>query len=150
MEWTRVDVQSESIIDGIGGVGDLKIGLDTNAESMHKEFLGALPHLEEVQKMHGGVVSEIESRVLIDSVSSLGEFVSEFGGEWSESEIRLPLPPYNKSELVLDTKKDNISHIVRIIAPETFGGMLRSFRLPKGRRVLGAIWEGDVISIKLD
>ena len=151
MEWTKVDVQSdETIIDGVGGLADLKMGLDTDAESMHKEFLNSLPHLSEVRGMHGVVTSDIESRSLSDSVSTLGEFVSEFGGEWSESEIRLPLPAANRDEFTVDTKSDGVSQIVRMIAPENFGGMLRSFRLPKGRFVSGAIWEGEVISIKLD
>ncbi len=151
MEWTRVDVQSdETIIDGVGGLADLKVGLDTDAESMHKEFLNSLPHLSEVQGMHEVVASDIESRALSDSVSTLGEFVSEFGGEWTESEIRLPLPAANRDEFAIDTNSDEVSQIVRMIAPEKFGGMLRSFRLPKERVVSGAIWEGEFISIKLD
>ena len=151
MEWTRVDVESEdSITNVIGGLSDLKIGLDTDAESMHKEFLGNLPHLEEVQNMHGEVVTGIEAKILSESVSTLGEFVSEFGGEWSETEIKIPFSANSKSDFVLDTKSDDISQIVRIIAPEKFGGMLRSFRLPKGRCVSEAIWRGGVISIKLD
>ncbi|HJM24282.1 MAG TPA: hypothetical protein QF821_01380 [Candidatus Thalassarchaeaceae archaeon] len=151
MEWTRVDVQSdEAIIDGVGGLSDLKVGLDTDAESMHQEFLKALPHLSEIQEMHEAVVSEIESRALSDSVSTLGEFVSEFGGEWSESEIRLPLPSAITNRITIDTKREEESEIVRIISPERFGGLLRSFRLPEGRSVSGAIWEGEVISIKLD
>ncbi len=151
MEWTRIDVQSdEGIIEGIEGLSDLKVGLDTDAESMHQEFLGALPHLSEVQEMHGEVVSEIESRALSDSVSTLGQFVSEFGGEWSESEIRLPLPIAIRNGVTIDTKREEESEIVRIVSPERFGGLLRSFRLPEGRSVTGAIWEGEVISIKLD
>jgi len=151
MEWTRVDVQSDgSIIDGIGGFSDLKVGLDTDAESMHQEFLKTLPHLSEVQEMHGAVVSKIESRALTDSVSTLGEFISEFGGEWSESEIRIPLPSAIRNGITIETKREDGSEIVRIVSPERFGGLLRSFRLPKGRGISGAIWEGEVISIKLD
>jgi hypothetical protein len=151
MEWTRVDVQSDgSIIDGIGGLSDLKVGLDTDAESMHQEFLKTLPHLSEVQEMHGAVVSKIESRALTDSVSTLGEFISEFGGEWSESEIRIPLPSAIRNGITIETKREDGSEIVRIVSPERFGGLLRSFRLPKGRGISGAIWEGEVISIKLD
>ncbi len=150
MEWTRVDVRSDSEIESIGGLADLKVGLDTDAESMHRGFLNELPHLSEVMEMHDSVVTEIESRVLSDSVSTLGEFVSEFGGEWSESEIRLPLPTTNKNEFTIDTTNDNDSQIVRVISPERFGGLIRSFRLPKERRVSGAIWEGEFISIKLD
>ena len=150
MEWTRVDVQSDAEIESIGGLADLKVGLDTDAETMHRGFLNELPHLSEVMEMHDSVVSDIESRVISDSVSTLGEFVSEFGGEWSESEIRLPLKTADKSKFAIDTTIENDSQIVRVISPERFGGLIRKFRLPEGRSVSKAIWEGEFISIKLD
>ncbi|MFL2975879.1 MAG: hypothetical protein ACJZ42_06170 [Candidatus Thalassarchaeaceae archaeon] len=150
MEWTRVDVQSDAEIESIGGLADLKVGLDTDAESMHRGFLNELPHLSEVMGVHDSLVSEIESRVLSESVSTLGEFVSEFGGEWSESEIRLPLLATNKSEFTIDTTNDDDYQIVRVISPERFGGLIRSFRLPRERRVSEAFWEGEFITIKLD
>tara|TARA_B100000700_G_scaffold177744_1_gene196415 strand:- start:17157 stop:17609 length:453 start_codon:yes stop_codon:yes gene_type:complete len=150
MEWTRVDVQSDAEIESIGSLADLKVGLDTDAESMHMGFLNELPHLSEVMEVHNSVVSDIESRVMSDSVSTLGEFVSEFGGEWSESEIRLPLKTADKSKFAIDTTIENDSQIVRVISPERFGGLIRKFRLPEGRSVSKAIWEGEFISIKLD
>ena len=150
MEWTRVDVQSDAEIESIGGMADLKVGLDTDAETMHRGFLNELPHLSEVMEMHDSVVSDIDSRVISDSVSTLVEFVSEFGGEWSESEIRLPLEKTNKREFAIETTIENDSQIVRMIVPERFGGMIRTFRLPEGRSVSGAIWEGEFVTIKLD
>ena len=150
MEWTRVDVQSGAGIEATGGLTDLKVGLDTDAESMHRGFLNELPHLSEVMEFHNTVVSDIESRVMSESVSTLGEFVSEFGGEWSESEIRLPLQTTNKSEFAIDTTIENKSQIVRMISPERFGGLIRTFRLPEGRSVTRAVWEGEFITIKLD
>ncbi len=150
MEWTRVDVQSDAGIEVTGGLADLKLGLDTDAESMHRRFLDELPHLSEVMEIHGSLISDIESRVMSDSVSTLGEFVSEFGGEWSESEIRLPLRNINKSEFAIDTTVENDSQLVRVISPERLGGLVRKFRLPEGRSISEAIWEGEFISIKLD
>ncbi len=150
MEWTRVDVQSDAGIEATGVLADLKVGLDTDAESMHIEFLNELPHLSEVMEVHNSLVSDIESRVMSDSVSTLGEFVSEFGGEWSESEIRLPLKTADKSKFAIDTTIENDSQIVRVISPERFGGLIRKFRLPEGRSVSKAIWEGEFISIKMD
>ena len=150
MEWTRVDVQSESEIEAIGDLADLKVGLDTDAESMHRVFLNELPHLSDVMETHNSVVSEVESRVIGRSISTLGEFVSEFGGEWSGSEIRLPLQTTNKNEVAIDTTIENDSQIVRMISPERFGGLVRKFRLPEGRSVSEAIWEGEFITIKLD
>ena len=150
MEWTRIDVQSDSEMGSIGSLADLKVGLDTDAESMHRGFLNELPHLSEVMEMHGSLVSDIESRALSDSVSTLGEFVSEFGGEWSESEIRLPLSNANKRDFAIETTNENDSQIVRMISPERFGGLIRTFRLPRGMVVSGAIWEGEFITIKFD
>ena len=69
MKWTSIDVESdEDIIEEAGGLADLKVGLDTDAESMHREFMRDLPHLSDVQQMHLSVVSEIESRALNDEV----------------------------------------------------------------------------------
>ena len=150
MEWTRVDVQSDAEIESIGSLADLKFGLDTDAESMHMGFLNELPHLSEVMEVHNSVVSDIESRVMSDSVSTLGEFVSEFGGEWTESEIRLPLKTTNKRGFAIDTSIENESQLVRVVSPERFGGLIKTFRLPEGRSVSKAIWEGEFISIKLD
>ena len=150
MGWTRVDVQSEAEIEAIGDLADLKVGLDTDAESMHRVFLNELPHLSDVMETHNSVVSEVESRVIGRSISTLGEFVSEFGGEWSGSEIRLPLQTTNKNEVAIDTTIENDSQIVRMISPERFGGLVRKFRLPEGRSVSEAIWEGEFITIKLD
>ena len=151
MEWTRVNVLSdEDSAEGFTDLEDLKIGLDTNAESMHESFLNSLPHLSEVQERHIGVVSEIESRALSTTVSTLGDFLSEFGGEWSESEIRIPLQTEMREDVVVDSKEEDGSQLVRIISPERFGGTLRSFRLPLGRKILGASWEGEILSIKID
>ena len=150
MVWTRVDVQSEAEIEAIGDLADLKVGLDTDAESMHRVFLNELPHLSDVMETHNSVVSEVESRVIGRSISTLGEFVSEFGGEWSGSEIRLPLQTTNKNEIAIDTTIENDSQIVRMISSERFGGLVRKFRLPEGRSVSEAIWEGEFITIKLD
>ncbi|MBN28701.1 MAG: hypothetical protein CMB33_02360 [Euryarchaeota archaeon] len=150
MEWTRVDVESEAEIEAIGDLADLKVGLNTDAESMHRVFLNELPHLSDVMETHDSVVSEVESRVIGRSISTLGEFVSEFGGEWSGSEIRLPLQTTNKNEIAIDTTIENDSQIVRMISSERFGGLVRKFRLPEGRSVSEAIWEGEFITIKLD
>ena len=49
MEWKRVHVEADEIsAEAIYGFDDLKIGLDTDAESMHQNFLKAVPQLEEI------------------------------------------------------------------------------------------------------
>ena len=151
MEWTSIDVESEGdVSEETGGLSDLKVGLDTDAESMHLEFMRGLPHLSDVQQMHSSIVSEIESRVLRDEVSTLGEFVSELGGEWLDNEIRIPLPSLQRDGFSIGTREDDGSQLVRIMSAGSFGGMIRSFRLPEGMRIEGAKWEGEIVSIRLD
>ena len=151
MEWKRIDVESDKdITEEVGGLADLKVGLDTDAESMHREFMKGLPHLSDVQEMHSSVVSEIESRALNDVVLSVGEFVSEIGGEWSGNDIRIPLPSVQKDGFSIGTREDGASQLVRIMSAESFGGMVRSVRLPEGMKVERAKWEGDIVSIRLD
>ena len=151
MEWTSIDVESDKDIrEEVGELADLKIGLETDAESMHREFMRDLPHLSDVQEMHSSVVSEIESRALNDEVSSLGEFISELGGEWSGNDIRIPLTSVQRDGFSIGTREDGDAQLVRIMSAESFGGMIRSFRLPEGMRVEGAKWEGDIVSIRLD
>ena len=142
--------KGQDISDEAGRFADLKVGLDTDAESMHLEFIRGLPHLSDVQEMHSSVVSEIESRALNDEVSPLGEFVSELGGEWLDNEIRIPLPWLQRDGFSIRTREDDGSQLVRIMSAGSFGGMIRSFRLPGGMRVEGAKWEGDIVSIRLD
>ena len=94
MEWTSIDVESDKDVrEEFGGLADLKVGLDTDAESMHREFMKGLPHLSDVQEMHSSVVSEIESRALSDEISSLGEFGSgcHYRTIRHLSPIRIPL-----------------------------------------------------------
>ena len=151
MEWTRVNVQmDDDAFEESPDFEDLKIGLDTNAESMHESFIESLPHFSEVRERHIGFMADIESRVLSKTVSSLGDFLAEFGGEWSQSEIRIPLQSENRDRVLVDSKDEEGYQLVRIITPERFGGMLRSFRLPDGRNIVGASWEGEILAIKID
>ena len=85
-----------------------------------------------------------------DEVSSLGEFVSEICGEWSGNDIRIPLSSVQRDGFSIGTREDGAAQLVRIMSAESFGGMIRSFRLPEGMRVEGAKWEGDIFSIRLD
>ena len=93
MEWTRVHIKTDDdSTKGHLGLDARKLDLDTDAASMHQEFLRSLHHLSEVQEMHREVVSDVSSKPLEVTLSTLGEFLSEFGGEWVGSEVRVPLP----------------------------------------------------------
>ena len=151
MEWRRIDVEigdSEESEDS--DTVEISMGFDTDAKAMHSDFLSELTHLTEVQEKHYNVIREMESEVQRISVSPLDEFVSEFGAELSEYEISIPFKTTNISGISMETKDDDEGQLVRIIESERFGGLIKSFRLPLGKGVIGAGIEGEILSVKLD
>ena len=150
MEWTRVHIKTDDdSTKGHLGLDARKLDLDTDAASMHQEFLRSLHHLSEVQEMHREVVSDVSSKPLEVTVSTLGEFLSEVGGEWEGSEVRVPLPSSFRDEVMVHTKNDGGRQLVCIISPERFGGSLKTFDLPLGKALVEAFWEGDYLSMTL-
>ena len=150
MEWTRVHLESdENSLETIHGFDDLKIGLDTDAESMHQNFLKAVPQFEEIKNRHNQMLSNLESRELGKTVSTLGDFLSEFGGEWSDPLIRMPISIADRGQVVLEIGREESTELVRIISPERFGGMMRTFRVPDGKSLVSAIWEDECLILRL-
>jgi len=150
VEWTRVHLESdENSLETIHGFDDLKIGLDTDAESMHQNFLKAVPQLEEIKNRHNQMLSNLESREVRKTVSTLGDFLSEFGGEWSDPLIRMPISIADREGVVLEIGREESTELVRIISPERFGGMMRTFRVPDGKSLVSAIWEDECLILRL-
>ena len=150
MEWTRVHLESdENSLETIHGFDDLKIGLDTDDESMHQNFLKSVPQLEEIKNRHNQMLSNLESRELRKTVSTLGDFLSEFGGEWSDPLIRMPISIADREGVVLEIGREESTELVRIISPERFGGMMRTFRVPDGKSLVSAIWEDECLILRL-
>ena len=150
MEWTRVHVGSDEISgEKVYSFDDLKIGLDTDAESMHQNFLKALPQLEEVKNRHNQMLSNLESRELNRTVSTLGDFLSEFGGEWSDPLIRIPLSMADREGVILEIGREESTELVRIISPERFGGMIRTFTIPDRKSLVSANWEDECLTLRL-
>ena len=64
MQWSRIQVEmpdSSIEVDARLGVGES--GLDSTAEQMHGEFMGSIPHLEEVKQEHQEVISDLSKSV---------------------------------------------------------------------------------------
>ncbi len=136
MEWTRVSVQpNEEPFTSNMGLGGKKIGLDDRADDLHQAFIGSFSHLSEAREKHEELVSEIHPRGHDPSISTLGELLSELGGEWAGSEIRIPLHESSREEFVIETKEEEAVVLVRLISPERFGGMFKTFALPTGMRI---------------
>jgi hypothetical protein len=153
MPWSRIEIEVKGDEEESVGLDSLKIGLDLDAQQMHELFLGGLPHISEVQDRHeeilDGVSSTVaDSRALARAAVPIGDFLAEIGGEWSGSEVRIPLPSSFPRGVVVETLLEEGEQIVRLISPERFGGMLRTFRLPTGGAITGANWEDGVLTMR--
>ena len=153
MPWSRIEIEVEDDEEESVGVDPLKIGVDVDAQQMHELFLGGLPHLSEVQDRHEEILDGVSSTVgdakaLARAAVPIGDFLAEIGGEWSGSEVRIPLPSSFPEGVVVETLLEEEEQIVRLIAPERFGGMLRTFRLPTGEAITGANWEDGVLTMR--
>ena len=153
MPWSRVEIEVEGDEEESVGLDSFKIGLDVDAQQMHELFLGGLPHLSEVQDRHEEIIDGVSSmagdtKALARAAIPIGDFLAEIGGEWSDSEVRIPLPSSFPEGVVVETLLEDRDQIVRLISPERFGGMLRTFRLPRGEAIMGANWEDGVLTMR--
>ena len=90
MQWSRIQVEmpsSSAVSDARLGVGES--GLDATAEQMHDDFIGSIPHLDEVREEHHAVISELSqameaARAVSRELQPLGELLSELGGSMGE------------------------------------------------------------------
>ncbi len=120
---------------------------------MHEEFLADLPHLEEVRGEHAKVVSEISEPIeaaksLARDIQPLDEMLAELGGSLSADRISIPLPSVLPEELVVERLANEQGDVVRLIAPERFGGILRKFALPEGSALARAVWSEGELSLE--
>jgi hypothetical protein len=79
-------------------------GLDTNAQSLHRDFITNLPHLSEVRNDHMVIVADIGSDIenlknTNRSLISTEDLLNEFNGEMNERGISLPINSFNKSSV---------------------------------------------------
>ncbi len=155
VRWSRVEVEVD-VDDEEGGVSmdSPGTGLDADAQQMHELFLGGLPHLSEVQDRHAEILDGVSNAVdgtktFVRAAVPMGDFLAELGGAWSGSEAVVPLPSSLPGGVVIETLMEEGVQVARLISPERFGGMLRTFRLPLGKTVAGATWEDGVLTIRM-
>ena len=156
MQWSRIQVEmpsSSAVSDARLGVGES--GLDATAEQMHDDFIGSIPHLDEVREEHHAVISELSqameaARAVSRELQPLGELLSELGGSMGEREITIPLPTAKPGELVIETMTEDGGELVRLIAHERFGGTIRHFSLTEGDSIVGARWSDGELVLELN
>ena len=156
MQWSRIRVEmpgTSSKTDARLEIGES--GLDATAEQMHEEFIDSVPYLEEVRQEHESVISELsnsieDSKMFSRELRPVGEILSELGGKFSGREISIPLPKTIPDELVVESMNREGRELVRLIAPERFGGIIRSFSLGDGDSIVGARWMDGRLVLELN
>ena len=152
--WRKVEVVgSETLGEELDD--DLDRGLDIDAETMHQRFLADLPHLESAKNNHNEVLTQIsgridESKTNSRSLDSDSVAFDELDREAAKAGFDIDLDMDSLTELSVTTSIDDGRRLVRVIAPERFGGMIRTLSVPASMDVESAIFSDGVLHLNFD
>ena len=152
--WRKVEVMgSETLGEELDD--NLDRGLDIDAETMHQRFLADLPHLESAKNNHNEVLTQIsgridESKTNSRSLDSDSVAFDELDRETAKAGFDIHLDMDTLTELSVTTSIDDGRRLVRVIAPERFGGMIRTLSVPASMDVESAIISDGVLHLNFD
>ena len=152
--WRKVEVGgSENLGEELDD--NLDRGLDIDAETMHQRFLADLPHLESAKNNHNEVLTQIsgridESKTNSRSLDSDSVAFDELDREAAKAGFDIDLDMDSLTELSVTTSIDDGRRLVRVIAPERFGGMIRTLSVPASMDVESAIISDGVLHLNFD
>jgi hypothetical protein len=152
--WRKVEVMgSETLGEELDD--NLDRGLDIDAETMHQRFLADLPHLESAKNNHNEVLTQIsgridESKTNSRSLDSDSVAFDELDRETAKAGFDIHLDMDSLTELSVTTSIDDGRRLVRVIAPERFGGMIRTLSVPASMDVESAIISDGVLHLNFD
>ena len=152
--WERVDIE---------GIENLRVpssegtehGLDVSAESMHQLFLADLPHLDSVRRNHGNVV-EMVSGSVESSMTAARSFETpnisfdELDEESARAGFDITLETESLTDLMVSTSINDGRRLVRVIAPERFGGLVHTLSMPPALAIDTAVLDGEILRLKFD
>ena len=152
--WRKVEVLgSETLGEELDD--NLDRGLDLDAETMHQQFLADLPHLESAKNNHNEVLTQIsgridESKTNSRSLDSDSVAFDELDREAAKVGFDISLDMDSLTELSVTTSIDDGRRLVRVIAPERFGGMIRILSVPASMDVDSAILADGILHLNFD
>ena len=152
--WRKVEVLgSETLGEELDD--NLDRGLDIDAETMHQQFLADLPHLESARNNHNEVLTQIsgridESKTNSRSLDSDSVAFDELDREAAKAGFDISLDMDSLTELSVTTSVDDGRRLVRVIAPERFGGMIRIVSVPASMDVDSAILTDGILHLNFD
>ena len=152
--WRKVEVVgSETLGEELDD--DLDRGLDIDAETMHQRFLADLPHLESAKNNHNEVLTQISGRIdeaktNSRSLDSDSVAFDELDREAAKAGFEISLDMDSLTELSVTTSIDDGRRLVRVIAPERFGGMIHTLSVPASMDVDSAILTDGILHLNFD
>ena len=152
--WRKVEVMgSETLGEELDD--NLDRGLDIDAETMHQRFLADLPHLESAKNNHNEVLTKISDRIYeakthSRSLDSQSVAFEELDRDTAKEGFDIILDKGSLSQLSVTTAIDDGRRLIRVIAPERFGGMIRTLSVPSTMDVESAIISDGVLHLSFD
>tara|TARA_B100000929_G_scaffold232459_1_gene188921 strand:- start:642 stop:1106 length:465 start_codon:yes stop_codon:yes gene_type:complete len=151
--WERVEIHGLKSTETPSGIEFSNTGLDATAEEMHQIFLTDLPHLNDAILEHQEILTET-SAVVSKSMESARLFgsssaeIEEIDRDTVQQGFDLDLRQVDFEGLTVSTMLENGVNLVRIIAPERFGGLIQIYKLPQGVSVEKAIIDNGILQLK--
>lgn len=152
--WRKVDVVGSETL-GEELEENLDRGLDMDAETMHQRFLADLPHLESAKNNHNEVLTKISDRIYeakthSRSLDSQSVAFEELDRDTAKEGFDIILDKGSLSQLSVTTAIEDGRRLIRVIAPERFGGMIRTLSVPSTMDVESAIISDGVLHLSFD
>ena len=152
--WRKVDVVGSETL-GEELEDNLDRGLDMDAETMHQRFLADLPHLESAKNNHNEVLTKISDRIYeaktnSRSLDSQSVAFEELDRDTAKEGFDIILDKRTLSQLSVTSAIEDGRRLIRVIAPERFGGMIRTLSVPSTMDVESAIISDGVLHLSFD
>ncbi len=155
MEWHPITIESGNNKSANMENKRTSEGLSANPESLHRDFLSDLGHLQEIHDNHQTVMDTNFSNVegnfdRVSGVLSTEAMLDRFDGKIAEGKIMLPLHGCELSGIELNTREINGDSIVKLNVTSIDGLELEHrFDLPKGSSLAHAIWNNGELQLTL-
>ena len=152
--WRKVDVVGSNELAEVLDE-NLDRGLDIDAETMHERFLADLPHLESAKSNHNEILTDISSKIehskkQTRTFDSDSVAFDELDRKSAKAGFDINLDIESLTSLSVTTSIDNERRLVRVIAPERFGGMIRTLSVPATMDVESAKISDGVLHLSFE
>ena len=152
--WRKVDIVGFETL-GEEPEDNRDRGLDIDAETMHQRFLADLPHLESAKNNQNDVLTQISDRIdeaktHSRSLDSQSFAFDELDRDTAKAGVDINLDMQSLSQLSVATAIEDGRRLIRVIAPERFGGMIRTLSVPATMDVESAIISDGVLHLSFD